>query len=322
MSSNSPTNPDNQEIDLSQVSRKLGQAYENFLSWVFRGFLFVKRNIIILAILFIIGAGLGFYLDKEKKGYENKIIVTANFGSINYLYSKVQLLQSKINENDSIYLKNTGISDYKNITEIKIEPIIDIYKFISANEQNFEFVKLLAENDNLNDVIKDDLTSRNYPFHTISFFMKNKVNEESMVNSLMKFFNDNDFYSSLQKESYKNIQMKINQNDSIINQIDRILNNFSKNLKSDKLVYNNENNQLNDVIKTKEGMIQLQGNLRIDLLNLDKTIKENSHVLNIERTKPLKEKKIILFPLLFLGLFLAIRISIKFYKNQALKVKS
>ena len=47
---------DDQEIDLSQISRKIGQTYEGFLSWIFEGFLFIKRNIILLLILFIGGA--------------------------------------------------------------------------------------------------------------------------------------------------------------------------------------------------------------------------------------------------------------------------
>ena len=42
---------------------------------------------------------------------------------------------------------------------------------------------------------------------------------------------------------------------------------------SDKLVYFNENTQLNDVIQTKESLIREQANLRISLVNLDKIIK-------------------------------------------------
>jgi hypothetical protein len=49
-------------------------------------------------------------------------------------------------------------------------------------------------------------------------------------------------------------------------QIDAVLNGFSssvnRNQQSDKLVYYNENTQLNDVIKTKEALIYRQGVLR------------------------------------------------------------
>ena len=43
---------ENQEIDLSMISTKLNEGFERFLSWLFRCFLFIKRNIIIIIILF------------------------------------------------------------------------------------------------------------------------------------------------------------------------------------------------------------------------------------------------------------------------------
>ena len=44
--------------------------------------------------------------------------------------------------------------------------------------------------------------------------------------------------------------------------------------KSDKLVYYNENSQLNEVIKTKDALINEQGGHRIELVNFDKIIKK------------------------------------------------
>ena len=85
---------DNQEIDLGQVSKKIGQTYQNFLSWVFRGILFVKKNFVLLVVLFIVGAALGFYLDKEPN-YTNDIVVIPNFGSNEYLYDKINLISLK-----------------------------------------------------------------------------------------------------------------------------------------------------------------------------------------------------------------------------------
>ena len=62
-------NNDNQEVDLSQISKKIGNFFENISTSIFRGFLFFRRNIIWVGILFLIGAGLGYYLDKTTKIY-------------------------------------------------------------------------------------------------------------------------------------------------------------------------------------------------------------------------------------------------------------
>ncbi|MBC8643443.1 hypothetical protein H9W95_03160 [Flavobacterium lindanitolerans] len=91
MSSNSPTNPDNQEIDLAQVSKKNKEHVSRLPFLIFKGLLFVKRNIIILAVLLIVGVGLGFYLDRNTTVYNHEVIIKPNFGSTDYI------CQSKFN---------------------------------------------------------------------------------------------------------------------------------------------------------------------------------------------------------------------------------
>jgi hypothetical protein len=40
------------------------------------------------------------------------------------------------------------------ITKISIEPIVDVYKLISNNEQNFELLELMAQNGGLKQSLK------------------------------------------------------------------------------------------------------------------------------------------------------------------------
>ncbi len=112
-------------------------------------------------------------------------------------------------------------------------------------------------------------------------------------------------------------------NDSTITQINSLLNEFastsSNNQKNDKLVYYNENNQLNDIIKTKEELVKEQGNNRISLINSDKTIKEISSTINIKNTEGLKNKMKIVIPLILLILFFMVDVLRRFYKNQIAK---
>ena len=65
MSSNSPIHSDNQEIDLTQIGQKVNGIYEGLLSKLFRFILFIKENIILFIVLFVVGAGIGYYLDKK-----------------------------------------------------------------------------------------------------------------------------------------------------------------------------------------------------------------------------------------------------------------
>jgi len=325
--STSTQNNDNQEIDLSQIAKKIGNFFEGISTKIFKVFLFFKRNILWVGILFILGVSLGLYMDKTTKVYDNEIIVSSNFGSIDYLYAKVELISSKINDGDTIFLKEiVGIKEPKKLKKIAIEPITDVYKFINNSDKNFEFVKLLAEDGDIKKIVNENLTSKNYPYHLISYTTDKETSNEKTVQPLLKYLNDSDYYSLIQKEYLNNVKIKMVENDSIISQINGLLNAFSSNTnssqKSDKLVYYNENSQLNEVIKTKEILVNEQGINRISLVNFDKVVKESSITLNIKNTKAVNGKMKFVLPLFFILIFVIAGVLKSFYKSQMAKLNS
>lgn len=320
MSSNSS---ENQEIDLRHVAKKLSKTYASFLNWIFRGMQFVIQNFILISVLFIVGGALGFYLDKKTNTYDHQIIVNPNFGSTDYVYAKIELLQSKIKEKDTVFLKLIGIQDTKKLSEINIKPIVDVYKFIGNKTENFDLIKLLAEDGDIDKIVENRITSKNYPYHTISYTTSKLTSEEKTVNPILAYLNDSDFYKQVQKEYVNNVQLKMKANDSIINQIDALMNQFKNRVSgthSDKLVYFNENTQLNEVIKTKDNLVREQGLLRIDLVSIDKVVKENSSILNSKNTEGTNGKMKFILPLLFLFLLMIFTRFRRFYKNQLTKV--
>ena len=322
-----PQNTDNQEIDLSQISKKIGGFFENIATSIFKGFLFFKRNIIWVGILFIIGAGTGLYLDKTTKVCDNELIVTPNFGSVDYLYAKIDLISSKINDNDTVFLKEVvGIKEPKKFKRIAISPIADVYKFISNNDKNFELIKLMAEDGDIKKIANENLTSKNYPYHLISFTTDNETSDEKTIQPLLNFLNNSDYFKIIQKEYVNNIKVKMVENDSIISQINGFLNAFSNTTngsqKSDKLVYYNENSQLNDVIKTKDALVYEQGTHRLELVNFDKIIKDSSATLNIKNTQSVNGKLKFVLPLLLILLFILVGSFKSYYKNQMAKLKN
>ncbi len=325
MSTTPQTNNESQEIDFSQLSKKISGFFESILTLIFNGILFVKRNIIVIGILFILGVGLGVFLDRNKV-YDNQIIVTPNFSAVDYLYSKIDLINSKVNENDTLFLKNVvGIKNTKAFRGIEVEPITDIYKFIGANPVNFELVKLMAEDGEIDKIVDDKLTSKNYVFHNITFSTSKPTSQEQTVKPILAYLNDTDYYKKIQKEFVNNINLKMKANDSIIKQIDGILNSFSNTAagssKSNNLVYYNENTQLNEVIKTKNELVAEQGAHRLELVGLDKIIKESSVTTNIRNNKGVNGKMKLIVPLVFLFLFFGFSILRKLYKKQLAKPK-
>ena len=328
MSKNSSKN-DDQEIDLSQISKKIGGFFDQLATSIFKGILFLKKNIVTFIILFVVGAGIGYFLDSTSKSYNHQIIISPNFGSTDYLYSKVNLISSKIKQNDTLFLKSIGIENPKNITNISIRPINDIYNFVNdksnsvgnaQNSQNFELLKLLAEDGDINKVIKDSLTSKNFSQHKINIASKGFVTKKNTLDPIMAYLNNNAFYSDYKKTYLSNTVAKIKEDQVVINQIDGLLKEFSSSTnsqKNDKLVYYNENTQLNDIIKTKTDLVSEIGYLKTQMIGLNKVILDKSSVVNIKNTKGIGNKMKLILPILLIFGYIGWTIFMAFYKKQA-----
>jgi len=329
--SQNTNNSENQEIDLSMLSKKIGDFFDGIASSIFKGILFLKRNLLWFLGLTVVGFGIGVYLDTTYKSYDSEIIVRPIFGSTDYLYSKIDLLESKIKENDTLFLKSIGIDKPKTLSLIEIEPVIDIYSFVNngydknsaPNSQNFELVKLLAEDSDINKIIKDKVTSKNYTSHKIHIRTKGFILDSKVIVPILNYLNQNEYFETLRKTQIQNVTFKMLKNEEVINQINDLLNEFSNsaktNQKSEKLVYYNENTQLNEIIKTKEILLVELGNQRMELTSLDKFIKKISSVINIKNDNVINGNLKFVLPLFLIFGFIFIYLFSSFYKKQSLK---
>lgn len=331
MSTNSHQTIEDKEIDLSAVSRGVQNFFQKLNTSIFRAIQFAIKHIVVLGILFVIGISLGLYLDTKNKTYDNQIIVQPNFDSTDYLYAEIDLIKSKIKERDTVFLKSIGITTPKAISKIEINPVVDIYKYINENtgnpqERKFEILKLMAEDGDINKIIEDKTTSKNYKYHIISFETKGKTNSQKSVTPLLNYLNQNKFFLESQKIYIQNVKLKMQANEVIIEQIDGILNSFANQLnegsKNEKLVYYNENTQLNDVIKTKENLIREQGYYRLQLATSDKIIKDTATLLNTNENNSTRGKLKFIIPFVFILIYLGIYSFINFYKSQKLKYEN
>jgi hypothetical protein len=323
MSTKVPQNEEDQEIDIIQVSKSIGNFFDRINTRIFQLIQFFLRNWIIVLVLVLLGFGLGLLLDVTQKKYKQEIIVAPNFDSTDYLYAKIDLIYSKIKEGDTIFLKNTvGIQKPESLRSIDIRPISDIYKLIENKPENFELIKLMADNGDIKKIIDDNLTSKNYRYHRISIMTDELADNKKIIEPLLKFLNKTEFYKKIQEAQLINVKAKMAQNEVTISQIDGVLKGFSNNVnssqKSNSLVYYNENTQLNDVIKTKGDLIKEQGNHRIELIGYDKIIKDLSTTLNIEKEGFFYGNKKIIFPVLFVFLYILLHFFRTFYRKQKL----
>lgn len=76
------------------------------------------------------------------------------------------------------------------------------------------------------------------------------------------------------------------------------------------------------MIKTKDLLVYEQGVHRVELVNLDKIVKDSSATLNVKSNKATNGKMKLVLPLLFLFLFVLAGYIKSFYKNQMSKLNS
>lgn len=321
---NQPNN-DYQEIDLSRVSRKVKGYFTRVNDSFFDVILFFKKYVIFIVILVILGAVLGYFQDKNAGSYEHKLYVIPNFKSVDYLYSKIDFVNSKIRERDTVVLQEMGIAN-SGIGKIEIEPVVDIYEFIDGKDnRNYDMVKLLSENNDLAKVMEDEVTAKNYKHHLITFTSKSKVSKEHSVAPLLAYLNDSDYFKIIQKEEIENLKIRMMATDSTISQINGILSDFSKSAakqtKGESLIYYNNNTEVDLVIEKKNELVEEQAKNRIDVINYENIIKESSTVLNNRKTGFLDGKMIYITPLLFILAFAASLSFRSYYRKQSAKRK-
>ncbi|WP_026977261.1 hypothetical protein [Flavobacterium tegetincola] len=311
------------EIDLNQLTQKIGKSIGNFGYFIFNSIQFFIKHGIAIVLLLILGLAAGFYLSSVQKKYDHKIIVLPNFNSTEYLYNKINLLNIKIEDKDTVFLKSIGIKYPEKLREIKIEAIIDPYDFVNGKESNMEMLKLIAEDGSMEKVVKDEMTSMKYEYHQILIISKDKINRENTVDPLMNFLNNNSYFTLIQKNEVENLKNKIKYTEQTLNQVNGILDNFSNGdnkygSDSKLMYYNNENSEIDNVLKTKSTLVSELGYYKLELVNTEKIIRELSIVDNVQREATIP----VMLPALFVGLYIFIVFFIGFYKKQKTRQRS
>ncbi len=320
--STKPTFQDEEEINLGMLTSGISNLFQRISSGVFKTIRFFVLHKWIISFLLIGGFAVGVLIESVKTSYDHYILVEPNFGSTDYLYAKVDEINAKIKEQDTVYLKSIGISNPKDIFKIEVKPVIDVYRFINRNEQNFELLKLMADDSDIKKIIEDTPTSKNYTYHLIHLSTTHKTNQSQLIAPILAHLNKSTFYKQIQKGYIQNQQIKMKANEVLIAQIDGYLNGLAAGTPSasgEKTVFFTEKTQLNDVIKTKDDLVKEQGNLRIEKISIDKIIKDNHVTLNTEASGKLNSALKFILPLLFIALFIFIKKFIRFYQKESLK---
>ena len=315
------TNSQDQEIDLGQIGTGIKNFFNGIVNSIFDFIFFVKKKIIVVVVLFVLGVVLGILLDK-KHSYIQKMILIPNFGSNEYLYNKISLLESKLKEKDVVFFKSIGINNIDEIGKFEIKPINGIYNFINSKENtlNFEFIRLMAEDGNIEKIIKDDVTSKNYYQHELVVNTSRAFKKSELIDPILKYLQDSEHFNKLQTVYKKNVEEKIAFNNLLIKQIDDLVASYSQNKPTSNVVIS-ENSGLSEIINKKDALIKENQYTMLHYIEYDKIIKDQSIVSNQINTSGANNKMKLILPFLFVFLYFVGFLFNNLYKKQLERIK-
>ena len=308
---------ENEELDIIVLMEKIKLMFLSLFLQIFRRTksIFLKWKQLLVVVL--VGLAVGYLLtDKEKqKSKQANILVKVNFDAGNYVYDAIALINSKISTGDlSFFNQEMMLDETEIIDEISITPIVDI-KDIMEKDINANEVRALFENLEYEDSFSVTQGFRSdYDYHLITLNVSDN-SSISTVGKVIDYFNRNPLFAELKDRNLQRISSVIYDNEQTINQIDKIIDHYSsqKEINSAQFYIDNKDIRPNDLIKTKVNLQKENEELKNESLISKQTVMIINDTNVLIEDKSLSSNLMIYYPIMFLGLYVFISLSIGLY---------
>lgn len=312
-----------EEVDLGFLFKGVRSFFRGLGKVIYNIIQVFLRNIILLAVILIVGVVLGYLLDSSSlRTYENRLIVIPNFESVDYLYDIVDEINFKRQIKDAEGLKEIFGEDYEDFKKVEIEPIPDIYNFITKSRENIDVFRILFENQKLDEFVENMVTSKQYKYQRLKIFVAGDQ-PFKLIDHFLEYLNTNEHFLAYQEVYKENTIRRIDETNKMITQADSLLSSIASTSGSDVStfpVYASFNNDFFNIFRYKQTLL-------IDQLELEKRVKDEISVVKpVSRNYNIYEPgwksvsnkiKIPLYLLILFSLFMLFRFLYKEMKKVA-----
>lgn len=323
MSSNTSKN-NSEELDLSLIAEKIKGIYHSGLISLYQIFNFFVKSWIILLVLIIVGATLGFIRTNDNPARETKLYVRINDNSGAIVYDALNQLQFKIQEKDSVLLEKKGF--FKNsvyyIHSLEIEPLVNVLEIVDATETNNRNLETVMDQAQYEDeLLTSEVFVPQYRYHKITL-VGDYWSSQKTIDALMLYLNDNPVLikqTDLIKES---LAFRIARNfesiafmDSIFDTYGRPISELTKGTASEISMVDINVTNIHMLFDQKALLMKQNEKLQLQLLNQDKTVTLiNKPMLSVK--KSILDIKIITYPVILILLFVMVSM-MRYYFQKA-----
>ena len=306
-----------EELDIIVLIEKLKLMLLSIFLQIFRrSRQFLSSWKQLLAII-LAGIALGYFLtDKDTPAAkEATILVKINFDAGNYVYDAVDMINLKISSEDSeFFAQEMKLNKDETVDEVSISPVIDI-KDIMAKDVKANEIRALFENLEYEDgfSVTEGFKS-DYDYHFIKVGVSNN-SSISTVNKIIDYFNDNPLFTELRERNLQRISSIILDNEQTIMQIDKLLNYYISDTKtnSSQLYIDNKDVRPNELIKTKIALQNENQELKRENLTTKETVMLINEANILIENNSISSNKMVYYPVLFLLIYIIVSIIISLY---------
>ncbi|WP_405378509.1 hypothetical protein [Nonlabens sp. Asnod3-A02] len=297
---NQPNNNQEQEVDLVPVFVWISNGFKNLFNAIggfFKGLghflilflIFIKNNIILLGILFVLGAGLGNYLSRQSKNiFTAQMRIQPNFGSAAQLISNLEYYNSLADQEDSVALaKEIGItpSEAAKLKSFEIEPDFNDTELLKEYDELARAADTMALDNFTFEGFKESKRDMDYEFYKvlISGSSRFSLNKTAPLAIQVK---DNSVIKGLRLSTGETVNFNIKNLEYQLANIDSLIGAYQIAIKSSNTestastnVYmgNEKNaNTFNDLYYQRTSILERLKEERIEKYTIDNTINISS----------------------------------------------
>ncbi len=218
MSTNQPNNEE--EVDLGSLFVIIGKGFSkffNFIGSIFKGFfhviisilIFLKKNIIKIAIAAVLGGVLGIFLETKKANtYSSDLLVQPNFNSAKQLYANVNFYNDLIIQKDIEKIQNTFKVDKEtaeSLKKITIEPVVNNTDLIKAYNDFIVSVDTTTVKSYSFEEFKTSFTDLDYKIHDIQVIAGKNDVFDKLDEVILSSVVENKYYNRIKELTNENL---------------------------------------------------------------------------------------------------------------------
>lgn len=282
--------PPNEEVDLGQLFKLIGNAFDRFFRFIGRIFtgifgvvllflFFIQRHFLKFVAVVVGGLVLGVILDRTKEPqYVSTMVVEPNFNSVQQLYNNVGFYNELARANDSV-----SLSEALNISENEASAIkrFSVESYSDENQKILLFDRFVRSLDSTTKRAIDmeaylkNFNSFDARFHTISVTATDNTIAKKIQPAIISSISNNSYFNLQKDISDSNIKLQ----DSLYNK--QIVEIDSLQLLYKQVMLKEAEREIGTNISLGER--DSQNNKELSLINKMEDLKLGLVQLNIER---------------------------------------